>query len=516
MAEGIRRVPVRHAILAVFLSTGIVAGLHGGEVIPRKAVTIEVGGRIDLTLASWNDEMFEPLLGARTHDGTNTQVAELLQWPLGQRLGDTSVGSGGDVVFDPRVTLDIEVSLTDQVSGLVELKTPFYVFGDEGGTSKLLHQNASGGLTRVRRYLDVSQLYAQLNDVGLDNLMFRAGVQNYERDLRGDGNPFFISTNYAESAFDSLTGAPMAPGGNNVESQEAAGILGRYEWEGVLGADVFYFTMDETYEHNADDTAFGAAFDIYFDPERRWGKVTPSLIVLQNDAASYLYTLGSGVQFYGLDRHLELYGEFYGQWGMFDRNFHVNSALLPYTDRSANIPADATLYNRLLGRKIKQAAWAGYAGFRYTFDLPGMEDVKPYVDGSYWELSGDDDATDSYNKNFVSLENNNQSLIVENAYFGLDIDTNYRAARAIVGFWPYKTVRLEGMYAYFELQRNNGLVDVSSRRHNKIGDEVDVRLIWTYTDYLRVMVGTGWLWDAKAMGTLHPINLTMFKVQLDF
>ncbi len=30
-----------------------------------------------------------------------------------------------------------------------------------------------------------------------------------------------------------------------------------------------------------------------------------------------------------------------------------------------------------------------------------------------------------------TLENNNQSLVVENAYYGLDVDANYRAARAI-------------------------------------------------------------------------------------
>jgi len=513
MAEGTWRGMALRAGPMLLLLAVAAAPTWGGEVVPRKAVTIEVGGTIDLTLASWNDEMMEPLLGARTHDPVNTQVAEILQMPLGQRISDPKVGDGGDIVFDPRVTVDLEVSLSKQVRGLVELKTPFYIFGDEGGTNKSLRLHSN----RVRRFVDVTQLYAQINEVWDENLMFRAGVQNYERDLRGDGNPFFISTNYAESAFDSLTGAPMAPGGNNPESQEAAGILGRYEWEGVGSGDLFYFTLDETYELNQDDTAFGATLDILFDENAQWGKATPTFIVLQNDGASYLYTLGTGVQFFGFERHLEVFGEIYGQWGIYEKNFTLNSSLLPYTDR-AGTPggADPALYSRLLGRRIKQSAWAGYAGMRYTFDFPGMEDVKPYVEGSYTEVSGDADATDSYNKNFVSLENNNQSLIVENAYFGLDIDANYRAARAVVGFWPHKKVRVEGMYAYFELQRNNGLVDVSSGRHNKIGDEVDLRLIWTYTDYLRVMVGTGWLWDAKALGTLHPINLTMFRVQLDF
>ena len=106
--------------------------------------------------------------------------------------------------------------------------------------------------------------------------------------------------------------------------------------------------------------------------------------------------------------------------------------------------------------------------------------------------------------------------MVENAYYGLDVDANYRAARAIFGFWPHKTVKIEGMYAYFELQRNNGLADVAGGRHSKIGDEVDVKVIWTYTDYLRVMAGAGYLFDAKAFGTLHPIVLGMCRVQLDF
>ena len=64
-----------------------------------------------------------------------------------------------------------------------------------------------------------------------------------------------------------------------------------------------------------------------------------------------------------------------------------------------------------------------------TRHVGGLDAMRPWLDVSYWELSGEDDATDSDNSNFVSLESNSDTIVVEDAYYGLDIDTNYRAAK---------------------------------------------------------------------------------------
>jgi hypothetical protein len=75
----------------------------------------------------------------------------------------------------------------------------------------------------------------------------------------------------------------------------------------------------------------------------------------------------------------------------------------------------------------------------------------PYAEVSYVEVSGDSNTGDKENSNFVSLEGNSRTLVVENNYYGYNINTNYRGPRIAAGF-NWGKFNFEVLYAYFELR----------------------------------------------------------------
>ena len=138
---------------------------------------------------------------------------------------------------------------------------------------------------------------------------------------------------------------------------------------------------------------------------------------------------------------------------------------------------------------------------------------------SYVQVSGDRDAADSSNQNFVSLENNNRTVVVENGYYGYDIDTNYRGPRFTLGFHLDK-FQFEILYAYFELVRNsanrysgNG---TGGNDSNKLGDELDFTFAYEYSEALKFGYQSGFLFDSHALGQLGTTHISLFTIAMEF
>ena len=68
----------------------------------------------------------------------------------------------------------------------------------------------------------------------------------------------------------------------------------------------------------------------------------------------------------------------------------------------------------------------------------------------------------------------------------------------------------------FELQDNNGNMSNTPAGHDKIGDEFDINLRYRATEYLYFRLGTGWLFNANALGLADDINVTIFQAVLRF
>ena len=82
--------------------------------------------------------------------------------------------------------------------------------------------------------------------------------------------------------------------------------------------------------------------------------------------------------------------------------------------------------------------------------------------------------------------------------------------------WSGSPCTFQTMYAYFELQDNNGTADNTPAKHDKLGSEVDVSITFHATDYLRFKLATGFLFDANALGVGSNINVTVFEAALSF
>ncbi len=222
-----------------------------------------------------------------------------------------------------------------------------------------------------------------------------------------------------------------------------------------------------------------------------------------NTSNSHLITEGGGLVIYPLKTEevnfIELFGEIYFQQGSYARDVGNGAVFIGDIDQK-----DAFALN--VGAKAKM----------FPITVWNNNKFIPYAEGSYVEVSGDDDSTDTENSNFVSLENNNRTLVVENGYYGYDIDANYRGVRAALGF-TLGDVYFEALYAYFELQDNSGgRVAGGASRSPKIGDEVDLTLGFVYSANLRIQVQNGMLFDSKALGQKSETQITLVSIILEF
>ncbi len=446
----------------------------GGDVKPARAIRITLSGEMKFDGVYRNKRYFGAALG----DGITGAAGTPLGWT------GSATGTDGDFFMNPWVALNIDTELADGVNAMVTLETPFDAFTRNVGGS------GSG------RTLDVDQAYVQWLGAFVPDLTLVVGIQDYVVDFSGNGNPFLIDVGNAESAFSNPSstagadfGSPQSSSAGRVGSQEAAGILGELNI-GDAELDLFYFTLQETFRNDADESMFGAVIDYAFETQDWRGQAGFVFFDLQNDSSSNVWTYGGGGHLESASGDMKVYGEAYGQFGRYANN------LMGF------------------GRISQNRSFAVIGGIRYY--VSGMEEVRPWVDFSYWEISGDDNASDKRNGNFVSLESNNDTLIMEDAYYGLDLDSNYRALKFKGGMNLTPDWSLEGSYSFFELQDNTNGTAANMSGHDKLGDEIDIIANYRATDYLTFQFGAGWLLDAQALGVGSNISITKLTAEIRF
>lgn len=441
---------------------------------------------------------------------------------LGNRARRARVGGLADrnesafYVF-PTVGLALHAKLAQQVYGHIRMQTAPHGFYDA-------NPGFSDDLGTAFRHVGVETASVTLDEFLLPSraLSVTVGVQPFALDLRGDGNAFLVDVRQSEDAWrgaalndtggaavgvGGVTGGTSAFGSRNgtgnaadgtgpgsttglAGSQEAGGVLVRYGVE-TMEAQGFFFTVSESRDQGNDTELYGGNLDLKMGDR---GTVRGVLAMFRRDTAQ-IYNLGGGADLYLMraDAGLfEIFGEGYAQRGDFLRN-----------------AAD------LGGRDVRQSSWAFNSGARYGIEGSSL---KPWVEGGYTYVLGDVNPNDNSNRDFVSYEDNDLSLIVEENDYGLDVDSNYQAMRGIAGFrWDWVAddaipddVGARVSYHYFELARNGGGV-------RKIGDEIDARLDWMYSENLTVGFAAGWLFDIESLaGFNRELHTSQVFVKLDF
>lgn len=447
----------------------------GGEVKSERAIRITLSGEVRFDFVYRNDTYFDAALG----DAVTGAPGAPLGWDA-----TTAGGNDGDSFFMPYFLLAIDVQLAEGVRTMLSLETPFNNFGD----------NVGGTTGSEGRDVEIGDAYIEWMGAFVPELTLVAGIQNYRLDFAGNGNPFLVDIGRAESAFANPNagadfGTPQSSSSGSPGSLEAAGVLGEVQL-GDVEVDLFYFTLEETFRADEDDSMFGATADYIFETEDWNGSIGVVMYDLQNNPSSSVWTYGGGGHLESAGGDLRVYGEAYGQFGRYLNNLSG------------------------FGRISQNRSWAAFGGVR--FSPGGFGDVRPWIDASYWELSGDDNGNDDENGNWVSLEGNNDTLIVEDSYYGLDIDTNYRAVKFRGGMNVTDDWSFEVLYGYFELQDNSNETASNGTSSDKIGDEIDLTLHYRATDYLNFRLGAGWLLDPVALGTKSAIQVSVLSAEVRF
>ena len=429
----------------------------GGDVKPGRALRLTITGDMVLNLVDRSDSFGRAGLSAAGGSGDDPLLLGG-SWP-----GDLAGGS----FFDPLVRIGIDAAISEGVTASLRLETPFDI-------------NSNGRDGNLPLSLGEAKVsWEGAMDAALD---LEFGVVDYVIDFSGNGQPFLLDLGNAESAYGNGggdSGSPQSASAGRVQSLQAVGGVGHYDL-GENTLDVLMFDLSPV----DNESLFGLIYGLPLDTGDYSGDLGLVILNSTNDGGSDLLTLGGGGQLSG-DDGLKFYGEIYWQFG----------------DYSSSVS--------------QSSAYGLVAGVHY--DIPETdENDAPWVDISLWDLSGDDNGANSSNTNFVSYEFNNDMLVLEDAYYGLDVDTNYRAFKIKGGMNLSPEWSVQGLFAFATLNANNNGAVSNGSSSSKLGDEFDFRATYRATDYLTFYIDAGTLQNAKALGVGSCVEVITFSSEVRF
>ncbi len=394
-------------IASVFLSLAVLAGLTAA--LDAQSVdaandntSIEIDGDVKTTFFHRDGNISEILEGGPAMD------------PDPQN----------DVLYEYNLGLTADVG--DHVSGRLELEQ--VPLDGSAGAGLNANDNAIiGNNTDIGEDIAIGEASIKADHFLFDALSLKVGIQDYDTDLRGDGNAFLIDLHGSEGITDglttvqerSLTGAADPTRDLNNTAGGALATLGLGENHDL---DLFWFTArDDTSISKEDDERLlggrlhgslqdrGSYQFIVNAFEYSTGGSTPGLgsTTPGVGAATHsqrVWNVGGGAE-YDVTPNGNLYGELYFQGGEVDNNSDQDTAI------------------------------AGYIGYEHR-----LESV--WFDVSYTHVTGDDgqDRFDGPggesakdNEDFISYEDNDATMILEDNVLGLDVQSNYYKLQGEIG-----------------------------------------------------------------------------------
>ena len=176
--------------------------------------------------------------------------------------------------------------------------------------------------------------------------------------------------------------------------------------------------------------------------------------------------------------------------GEFLATMDVSKAAWGFTERSVSPASDLVAATHAGG--LTAAAFAGKKMLGF------------YLDASYWMVSGDNgrmEPLDPVNRDFISYEGNNTTMIMEDGVLGLDLDSNYRSAKLEFGIFGRLTSKFEDdfkmmfLYSTFVFDKPPDLAGVEC--DSDIGKEFDFSFMWRIHPRFVASTGYGVVWDAE-------------------
>ncbi len=448
----------------------------------------------------------------------NSGITSILNFESeGEQGAGTGVSQDNSVfMLVPQLTINFDIDVGDKVTAFVQLENrrlvsePTWIdlTGDVnvdtlfpmGGTAANVDVASGDNIEPA-----VEQAYIKVSEFLLPELTFTIGIQDLKFTLRKGEGAFFMDIAESEAMAPQFLKDSASLNLANVDEWfivgEGAPFLRDVSEFGGMVFDygdmeknnyalcVFYGSVNETGVARTDENLFGLQLDYALPGENNVLKAilanTTShgrKIVGQDVIDMNIMTLGVGVD-YWVQPDIEVYAEFYTQSGDYG---HFWKAL----------PAPGA------HDAVDQKASAYRLGGRYNLE----HDLKPYVDLSMWNLSGDNGEIDSDNEDFISYENVQSTLIMEGNLLGLDLDSNYNAIKLEAGITTQFDINKDGtgeevtiklLYGTFSLTEKPEKVGRIATQVDRLGiddalgSEIDIVATLKYSDSLSFTFGIG-------------------------
>ncbi|MEW6027208.1 MAG: hypothetical protein AB1599_07935 [Planctomycetota bacterium] len=364
----------------------------------------------------------------------------------------------GDTTWSPLITLNLEAALGDKITGLIQLQNRRL----DAGVGTGANVDFLGGDNVDPA---VKQALVKLEKFIIQDLTFTYGLQGLKTALRDGEGAFFLDTGYSSSnVFNGSLTQPNPSGGwkRSKNFGEFGGL--RFDYGSLKNSNyqgmLFIGKVAETATgldalHN-DTSLNGAIVWVKLPGDDNLANLM--LTQLNNPKTERaIQTIGLGANYKAMP-NLGTYLEYYNQTG----------------DSAAGVSQSASAYR---------------AGVKYDV----KHNLNPYVDLSYWYLSGGGTATK--NNNFVSLENVKSTMILEDEVFGLDLDSNYTAIKLETGVTTKidldkdgspEDVKVKLLFGQFTLSdQPNSMTGVD----DSLGTEVDLVVTLQYNPSVSFTLG---------------------------
>jgi hypothetical protein len=388
-------------------------------------------------------------------------------------------------IGSPKLTLGLEAKLADKASAVIELMTPRVL----GGTpvNYFGSENSGGAAIEV----EVRKAYLKLPELIVSDLTVTFGIQEVVFDIVGNNNPLVIALGRAESATAEWAklGSSSVPG-NAFDELPAGGIRLDYNLGAAGTITAFHMIVQLG---NLQDMEAITGVDVMYKVTEK--TTVEGLVALINGAAqsgtgampdlsgknSEIWLLGIGAASNGeFVDNLKLFGQAYFNTGTY-------GSFTDVADNTQDVKARGYMFDFGANYQLADVAW------------------KPAFGIEYLHVSGVK-STDLDNKKysgFVSYEDNNDLIVIEDKEFGFDIDQNYRAIKIrasatgdVAG--PVKdNFTLEALVGITSLV--NKVTDVNGKKEGDLGTELDIKASWMASKQVKVYAGTGILFGSDVL-----------------
>jgi hypothetical protein len=310
----------------------------------------------------------------------------------------------------------------------------------------------------------VHQAYLKLDQLVTPDLSLTFGIQEVVFDVVGKGNPLVIALGRC---------ATLAEAGATHIEAEVGGIRADYKL-GTAGNITFahMITLDTGDVHaNETVTLIDGNYKV---TEKTVVEGLFGLINIGGTRGSEVWLLGAGVASNGeFLPGLNLYGQVYFEFGTLE---------------------DAG------GVKTDAGGLMFDIGADYQLDMAW----KPTFGVEYLYVTGDDGDTGDENETFISYEDNNDLVVLEDKEFGFNVNSDYSVIKiraSIQGDLLASPVK-----DAFKLELLLGIArtvedgtDADGDATKNLGTELDVKASWMANKQLKVYTGFGWLFSSDIL-----------------